>query len=436
MQTRSQAHSHRAARALQKLTENDPALGALALWCQHRDAAEGTPPAWTEGEVIHYGPGFEALAPHEQVGLAAHHVLHVAFRHGPRAHAMRLRFGERFFADVYNIAADAIVNETLLKAGYALPRPAVTLDPLLNALDYPAEARGHAMSQLDSDMVYMMLLHDQGAAGGGAQRAQAATQSDVDRRASAVRAAAAEMNFTTDLEEDSSDPTDEAASVKATEWRQRLTMALEQGRLAGRGIGAMGFHLADLPEASTPWETVLRGLVTRALTRARHPDYRRPSRRWLAQDAAARTKGADQPVFQPVVRQDREIPRIVIGLDSSGSIDTDRLHIFAAQVAAISRRTRAELHLLVFDEIVRSATVLRNADMERSIKDVIFARDGGTSFVEPCAQAAALDPSVIVVLTDLDGPFPRQAPPCPVIWAVPFETTMCPPFGRVLSLSR
>ncbi|MEM1298572.1 MAG: VWA-like domain-containing protein [Pseudomonadota bacterium] len=436
MPTRSQTHSSRAARALQKLTEDDPALGALALWCHHRDAATEEGLAWTAGEVIQYGPGFEALAPHEQVGLAAHHILHVAFRHGPRAHAMRLRFGERYHADVYNIAADAIVNETLLKAGYALPRPAVTLGPLLERLGTPKEAREMALSELDSDVIYMMLLHQRGAAGDGTQGQQTEGPSETDRRADAVRTAAAEMNFTTDLEEDSSDPATEAASAKAAEWRQRLTMAMEQGRLAGRGIGALWFQLSDLPEATTPWETVLRGLVTRALTRARNPDYSRPSRRWLAQDAAARTQGTDQPVFQPVTRQDREIPRIVVGLDSSGSIDKDRLHIFAAQVAGIARRMRAELHLLVFDEEVRSATILRDAEMERDIGEVVFARDGGTTFVDVIEQAVALGPSAIVVLTDLDGPFGDMVPNCPVIWAVPFATSATPPFGQLLSLSR
>ena len=41
---------------------------------------------------------------------------------------------------------------------------------------------------------------------------------------------------------------------------------------AGRGIGAAGLRLADLPEPSTPWEVILRRLVTRAFRHAAKPD--------------------------------------------------------------------------------------------------------------------------------------------------------------------
>ncbi len=75
-------HSVRAGSALRALTETDPALAALSLWCDHRDGA-GTV-ARSSGTTITYGPGFEALPPHEQIGVAAHHVLHVALRHGAR----------------------------------------------------------------------------------------------------------------------------------------------------------------------------------------------------------------------------------------------------------------------------------------------------------------------------------------------------------------
>ena len=47
------------------------------------------------------------------------------------AEAMRLRLGDRFQPPLYALAADAIVNETLLLAGHVLPRPCVLLSALL-----------------------------------------------------------------------------------------------------------------------------------------------------------------------------------------------------------------------------------------------------------------------------------------------------------------
>ncbi|MEM9736880.1 MAG: VWA-like domain-containing protein, partial [Pseudomonadota bacterium] len=384
-------HSHRAAFALQKLAEDDPALGALALWCKHRDGegAEGAA-AWTAGETIHYGPAFTALAPHEQVGLAAHHVLHVAFRHGARSNGLRLRFGERYQGDVYNIAADAIVNETLTRAGYALPRPAVTLAALVAKLRLAEPAREKALATLDADALYVLLALDRGGSAGG----QSGTEEDKSR-AERVLAAAEQLGFAPDLEDDPSEAPEQLGTADDAEWSQRLAFALEQGRRAGRCLGALGLRLQDLPQVTTPWEVVLRRLMTKALTQDRAPDYRRPARRWLALEGSARQRGTDQPAFLPATRQDRELPRIVIGLDTSGSVDTLRLKNFAAQVTAIARRARAELHLLVFDLTVRSHTLLTGPNIAERIAKIAFARDGGTSFVDVIDEAAALDPSII-----------------------------------------
>lgn len=427
-----QSHSRRAAYALQKLAEDDPTLGALALWCRHRDAELGSAGthAWSTGEAVFYGPGFEGLAAHEQIGLAAHHILHVAFQHGPRSRSMRLRFGEGFHFDIYNIAADAIVNETLLKAGYALPRPCVSLGALLQALSVGQDVRDRSLAKLDADALYILLLHNRSPGSSGATDAN-----ETDGRAKQVRAAAAQMGFSEDFDEDQTEAGQDENDQGTIAWHQRLSLAIEQGRQAGRGIGALGLRLSDLARVQTPWEVLLRGMATKALTQERRPDHRRPARRWLALDAAARASGKDQPAFQPAFQRDNALPRIAVALDSSGSIDTERLRIFAAQVTAIARRTRAELHLLVFDEVVQSHAVLQGSDVAQSIESVLFARDGGTSFVDVIEKASALEPSVIVVLTDLDGQFGDQYPVCPVLWATPNETSVLPPFGRVLRLS-
>ncbi len=63
-------------------------------------------------------------------------------------------------------------------------------------------------------------------------------------------------------------------------------------------------------------------------------------------------------------------------------------------------------------------------------------RGGGTAFPPVIAAAAALGPSALVILTDLEGE-PGEAPRgVPVIWAVPDGPVTPPPFGRVLTLAR
>jgi len=83
--------SARAARAVAHLGEVDPALAVLALWCRIRD---GDGPTRTTGDTITVGPTFDRLGLPEQVGLVAHHVLHVALRHSDRQAGLAERLGD------------------------------------------------------------------------------------------------------------------------------------------------------------------------------------------------------------------------------------------------------------------------------------------------------------------------------------------------------
>jgi hypothetical protein len=417
-------HSRRARAALLRLAEDDPALGALALWCVHLDGEGRDLPAWSDGRGVTYGPAFERLAPHEQSGLAAHHVLHVALRHAARAGAMRMRLGDRFDAALFALACDAILNDTLAAAGHALPRPAVGLAGLLAAA-LPGEA---AVAAWDAERLYLRLAEAAGGDGGSAAGGAAAWAAGHAR----------ENRFVPDFdaaETGGGGPAAEAAEAAA--WAERLARALAAGRAAGRGIGAPGSPPLDLPRATVPWERVLRRLVTRAVTAAPAPDWRRPSRRWLARDSDARAAGLAAPAFEPARGAERPRPRIAACIDTSTSIDAACLARFAAELAAIARRTGAEVHAIAFDTGVAFCRRLPPGAWEATVARLPFRRGGGTDFAPALAAAAATDPSVVVVLTDLDGPS-GPAPPrrLPVIWAVPDDPAPAAPFGRVVSLAR
>ncbi|MEX5727328.1 putative metal-dependent peptidase [Rhodovulum iodosum] len=445
----AERHSTRATRALQKLSEVDPAFASLSLWCNHRDAEAGEGPAWTDGRTIFYRPPFEALSLDEQIGLAAHHILHVAFRHVPRARAMFARFGDRYDEKMFNLATDAIVNQTLLLSGYILPRPCVELTGVLKGAldeDMPAE---RAIGRYDAETLYVALMQGRqgkpggregarGQAGGtGKGKGRGGGNEGQESEGAAARAAdyAERQGFAPDL--DASDAeAGQGGAAEDAEWRQRLARAMAEGRLAGTGIGMLGHRIADIPEPHTPWEVVLRGLLARAVQHDPRRTYQRPTRRWIALEGAARAAGGAVPVYEPGTVHRRDAPKIAVGIDSSASIDKARLALFAAQVAGIGRRTGAEVHVLVFDTIVHAHELMTGADWESRILDIAFSREGGTSFVEVIDHAARLAPSAIVILTDLEGVFGPKPGRVPVIWAVPGEVPSAPPFGRVLALDR
>lgn len=402
-------HSDRAARALAHLGEVDPALAVLSLWCSHRDAAGATR---TEGNTVLYGPGFEALGLPEQVGLAAHHVLHVALRHADRQAALAERLGARFDATLFGLAADGIINETLLLAGHGLPRPAVTLTDLLEEIGKPAKSPVAALADWDADRLAMLLHSDK-------------------RLAEKARDWGMTRGFAQDLS--LGEPDEEGERQKSADWRNQLLRALEAGRKAGTGIGRLGAILADMAPPETPWEVHLRGLLAKALTDRPRVSHRRPASAWVAMMAHAHAHGAPEPAYQPGRARQSARPRIAIGLDTSSSIDPLTLSLFLAETEGISRRTGAETHLLAFDEEVHETRRL-DATAWGTLRDTSFRSGGGTDFAPVLAAAGRLAPSIAIILTDLDAPF-GPPPACPVLWAVPGRAGLDPPpFGRVLRI--
>lgn len=429
----SGSHSARASAALQALGEADPAMAALSLWCDHRDTDADGPAARTVGSVIRYAPAFDTLPRHEQIGLAAHHILHVALRHTARMQAMQARMGERFDAETYNIAADAIVNEALLQADYAPPRPALTLTGLLAQTIGGHVSPREALAQWDVDRLYVRLMQGDG---------------DGNSQAQGAKAHADAQAFETDMQPqagadgpDATRPQDAGQDAQdAAQWRRHLARAMEGGRMAGRGIGVAGHAIADIAPPRTPWEVILRAALARAVTSRPRQTHRRPARPWIAMEAEARRSGGPVPAFQPGTVRATPVARVVVALDTSSSVDDARLAMFMAEVAGIARRSGAQVHLMVFDEAVQQVVQIDPSRWQAQLAGLDLRRGGGTSFVPVIAAAMALEPSVIVVLTDLDGEFGPAPHKTNVIWAIPDDVgppaPPLPPFGRILSLAR
>ena len=401
-------HSSRAARALAHLGETDPALAVLALWCTHRDGPDAT---HTRGSTITYGPGFDTRPLAEQVGTVAHHVLHVALRHSGRAAHLSQRLGDRFDPDLFALAADGIVNEVLALAGHALPRPAVLLTEVLAQAGITSPSAVSALAAWDADRLAMALHSDDG-------------------RAKRLSDWAREKGLAPDLMADNA--ANETGTDSQTEWHNRLMHALEAGRKAGTGIGRIGAVLADLTPETVPWEVHLRGLLARALLDRPHPNWRRPSGRWVALTARSTATDGPVPVYEPGTSRLDQRPRIVIGLDTSSSIDRQMLHLLSAEAEGIARRTQAEVHLLAFDTVVHGNMRLDNAGWQ-ALRTQPMRTGGGTDYRDLFACAAALGPSVLVVLTDLQATIPAAPGKFPVIWATPISAPP-PPYGTMLRI--
>ncbi|WP_299028236.1 VWA-like domain-containing protein [uncultured Sulfitobacter sp.] len=411
----SATHSSRASPALRALAEADPAIAALSLWCAHRDGAQTA----TKGETITYGPDFAELPQHEQMGLAAHHILHVALRHSSRAAALTVRLGADFDAELFNLASDALINEAVLAGDHAIPRPAVLATALIKQTMQVETTAAEALADWDAERLYFAL---RGQGGNGTAREGCA------------QAYAQTQEFEADLQEDGAAAEEGSKAQDAARWRQHMTRAMDAGRAAGRGIGRIGHRLADVAQPQIPWEQVLRRLLTQAVMQAPQPSPHRPARRWIAATAQAQHAGTPEPGFEAGWRPRTDVPLIAIAMDASSSIDDARLALFWAEVTGIARRMRAQLYLMVFDDEIRHRESLDASATRLSLPEL--PRGGGTAFIPVIQEAQRLGASALLVFTDLEGeagPSPRGLP---VIWALPDGGAIQPPFGRLIDLSR
>ncbi len=149
-------------------------------------------------------------------------------------------------------------------------------------------------------------------------------------------------------------------------------------------------------------------------------------------EAQARAVGRPTPVFEPHRRLLRERPRIVVALDVSGSIDSRTLRLFAGEIGGLLRRSGAEARLITFDTEIHLDLALSPDRWQDQLAQQPLRTGGGTDFAQAIARAARYDPSIAVVLTDLEGPT-GPAPKFPLLWVTPCQSP-APPFGRVVTL--
>jgi predicted metal-dependent peptidase len=189
--------------------------------------------------------------------------------------------------------------------------------------------------------------------------------------------------------------------------------------------------IADLPKIRTPWEQILRTQLARGLSMQPNLSWSRPARSYIANQG--RLGPGRRLPWEPGISSERSVPRLVVIVDVSGSIEDNLMERFAGEIEAITRRLEASLTLVIGDRRVQR--VARFEPGRSELRDIEFNGGGGTDFTPLLEEADKHRPDIGVVLTDLDGPA-NFRPHWPVIWAVP-ESYATPeqPFGRKLILS-
>jgi len=336
--------------------------------------------AGVDGVYLRYNPQWaEALPMPELVGIIAHETAHCAFGHPWRR-------GNRDFAR-WNKACDRAINARLRLQG--IPLPAGGLYPEVGAEDlsaeefYAREAEANPQGGPDS-------ADGQGGPGkpgqdfgGCGNVADAPTEADADGK----------------------------SQPSAEDWKIAVTQAINQADKAGTLPAGMKRSIADGLRARVDWRAMLREFLQRS---ARNDySWSRPSARFAAAG-----------IIMPSLLSE-ELPEIAVAVDTSGSITSETVNAFLAEIESILADLHGTVRLIACDAEAQLVGTFSAADIPLPRE---LPGGGGTDF-RPAFDAVAEDPpAAFVYLTDLEGRFPDAEPEFPVLWiattghAVPFGT--------------
>jgi predicted metal-dependent peptidase len=351
-------------------------------------------PAWdvatvaTDGRALRYSPSFvTGLSPDELVGVLAHEVMHCALAHPSRRADRDL--------EKWNVACDLAINPLLVAAGVRLPSSRLMpgeggyagLEPGLSAEQYygtlPADPPGDPSGDGSGN-------GRPGDPGGCGAVTDPAAGDPADNRA---------------LEAD---------------WRVAVVQAQTAAVSRGELPAGLGRSVETILHPPADWRSVLREFVS---SHARNDySWARPNRRLISQG-----------LYLPGLRSE-ELGSVVLAVDTSGSIDEKLLGMFAAEANAVLAAYDCAVTVLCHDVAVQKVQTWTSTDGPLLLDPV---GGGGTSHV--CVfdwlSASDIDAVCLIALTDLETEFPMTVPAVPVLWAVAGQSSIVPPFGRVVSLS-
>jgi len=274
--------------------------------------------------------------------LLAHEAMHYMLAHG-------LRRGHRN-AEAWNIAADKVINDTLIDAGVGeFIDGGVTLD---GARDMAAEQ-----------------LYDESDDGGG--QGPGGIGGDIG-----------------DPTDEDGQPLDEA-TINQLEAQAKIDAI--QSAKAAKAVGKLPASIERIVEelinVTTPWYDVLERFMAGKIKDGY--SWNRPNRRFIARN-----------IYIPGTDYVPKMGPVVIGVDTSGSIGPDEIAMFNGHINRIIDTCNPEVvHVVYCDYDVAGVDEYTPEDFPVTIQ---CKGGGGTSFkpVFDWIDTNAIDPECVVYLTD------------------------------------
>jgi len=333
-----------------------PFIGSLLLKCDIRVTDSIDTAAVDKGKTMYINPQwFSSLSVKDQVTVLSHEALHLAFRHTSRMEKIARDSSEQY---LYNVAADAVVNEILLLHGYQLPMYSITMDELSRYLGRTKEE----IRKLSVEPIYKLLLDKM-----------------KDKKLS--------VGFHEDLKpelgggENGGHGKDSESGMDEY-WRDALYKAYTATRQAGSlPVGVERFF--DFLRPKVNWRTLLREVLSSGFGSKVVSTYIRPSR-----------KHEDLPGLRRF-----SMNNIWILADMSASIKDEEVSQFATEVLGVARNFNVTVRVVSWDVKPQHTTIIRSVG---DMKKLRLKGGGGTmigSTLEKTLKEMR-DFDAVVILTD------------------------------------
>ena len=391
---------------------------------------------WTNGRELGFNPAWVAVQSEACLEAAcAHEMLHLACSHHIRRNGRN--------PVLWNQSCDHAVNLLLMDAGFTLPKnfpvdsqyADMSADAIFEVLTKLDEQDPHGAGKGQSQQKEMLGQREMdGKTGGGKSqnRAQGRAQRGQGESLREKRGEKAKAGRRGEKSRDGSEdafvgevrdyPVDgeshgEEQGRKKAERDARIALimamhrALHQGDMPGHFLRLF----RQVAQTSLDW----RGLLQQFLQMHVNNDYTWtvPNRRYLYLN-----------VYLPS-RSEPNIPQICLAVDSSGSVDEEKLALFCSELSSILEAYDTELTVLYHDTEVQKTERFRREDLPLHPSP---QGGGGTDYrpVLPYIEREALHPTCLIWFTDLEcSSFPGE-PSYPVLWVTWGRTDSAPPFGE------
>ena len=344
---------------------------------------DDVPTACTNGRDELYGRAFiESLEDKELGFVVLHENLHKAFRH---LTTWRKLYDEN--PKLANAACDYVINLMIVKTD---PREEVVAMPRKEGKVYGLlDVR---FDNMNAKQVFDLLKQEQEE--GGSESGEGGGGGGFD--------------------EHDWEGAEELSQPEQEQLVKEIDQALRQGQIAhqklhGSGAGGMSRELGDLLNPQIDWREALREFVKSVCNAKDASSWRRVNRRFLSEG-----------IYMPSLVGER-VERLVIGVDTSGSVGGSELALFLSEVKAIAEQVHpSNIDLIYWGSHIAAHEEYDIADVPNIVSSTKPACGGGT---DPTCMSEYLtknniNAECIVMLTDGYVPNWGSNWNAPILWVL------------------